>query len=97
MPMTSLHQKSAQATTASSNVTNLLDRLYELRKSFESEYSGALRCSKYEATRDFTINLNHTIFEANQISYEETPAESKTKMLENKLKQLNHDLKMLFL
>lgn len=65
--MTTLKENKLENRNSNLKATNLVDKLYALRKDFEADYSGVLRSWKYEASREFTIALNHTIFQANQI------------------------------
>ena len=63
----------------------LINKFYALRKSFEANYSGRLRSHKYEETREFTIALNHAIFQANQISTENVSSFKSISNLETQL------------
>lgn len=93
--MTTLKEKEVHSGTPTLKAKNIVEKLYELRKAFEADYSGALRSLKYEATRDFTINLNHAIFEANQMALGTDKSDSETALLETKLNLLRLELKSL--
>ncbi len=88
-------ENKTQNGTSTLRAEKIVDKLYALRKEFEADYSGALRSRKYEATRDFTIDLNHAIFEANQMTSGSIIGEHLVQ-LENKLNRLRKDLKALF-
>lgn len=93
--MMTLKEKTTQTGALNLKVKNVVEKLYELRKAFEADYSGALRSRKYEATRDFTINLNHAIFEANQVISEASNENENIVQLENKLNSLRQNLNAL--
>lgn len=73
----------------------LVQEFYQLRKTFEADYSGKLRSHKYEETRDFTIALNHAIFQANQMISETSISTVDTRNLEERLKNLRNDFNFL--
>ena len=73
----------------------LISKFYALRKSFEANYSGRLRSHKYEETREFTIALNHAIFQANQILAENIISFKSISNLEGLLENLRKDFNFL--
>lgn len=89
--MTTLNENIAQARISDVKVETVIEKLYDLRKAFEADYSGALRTRKYEATRAFTISLNHTIFQANQLQGQDSDIENVTRSLQEKLASLEKD------
>ena len=93
--MTTLKEKEVHSGTPTLKAKNIVEKLYDLRKAFEADYSGSLRSLKYEATRDFTINLNHAIFEANQMVLDSENSDSQMALLETKLNLLKLELKSL--
>lgn len=45
----------------------LIAKLYGLKEKFEALYYGKAECKKYDKARNFTIQLNATLYRANQI------------------------------
>ncbi len=63
----------------------LITKLYKLKEKFESLYYGKAECKKYDKARAFTIELNATLYEANQIQ-SGTDSYLKKRPLSNKSK-----------
>jgi hypothetical protein len=93
--MISSKVKTMQPETLKNASELLVNEFYNLRKTFEEDYSGKLRSYKYEETRMFTIALNFAIFQANQLSSENKGVSQKTLDLQGKLQILKTDLKHL--
>ena len=93
--MTTSNKKVTNRKVSKSAIEFLVNEFYNLRQSFEANYSGKLRSHKYEATRDFTIALNHAIFKANQVLSENILNFESATNLESLLENLRNDFHFL--
>lgn len=89
--MTTQNKNEVKTKVTKSAIKLLVSKFYSLRKTFEADYSGKLRSYKYEATRDFTIALNHGIFQANQLEISGKKTINNLKNLELQLEQLQQN------
>lgn len=89
--MTMQNKNEVKTKVTKSAIKLLVDKFYKLRKTFEAVYSGKLRSYKYEATRDFTIALNHAIFQVNQLEISSNKTINNLKNLELQLEELQQN------
>ena len=67
----SQNNKIAPSQPKENSIEILIARLYRLKEKFESRYYGKKTIKKYDKARDFTIRLNATLYQANQLQAEE--------------------------
>jgi len=59
--------KNTHPTHHDTSLEKSITKLYTLKEKFESMYYGQAECRKYDKARAFTIELNATLYEANQL------------------------------
>ena len=79
------HNKTVHPKYYDNSPEKLIAKLYKLKEKFQSMYYGKAECKKYDKARAFTIELNATLYEANQIQ-SRTGSYLKKRPLSNKSK-----------
>lgn len=85
------NENSVNVQNIKNHIEHLIRKFYELRSTFEADYSGKLRSDKYEEARDFTITLNNAIFQANQLFLKEANFKKSFSELSCKLEAIKQD------